>query len=94
MCIRDRGIGNGISFIILIGIIARFPDALIQEVVSRVANKLSLIHIFTASVPEKSLVYGKKSSGGRNSEGKMTMRYIGGQILNYSEVLVYGNQYK
>ena len=32
----------------------------------------------TASVPEKSLVYGKKSSGGRNSEGKMTMRYIGG----------------
>ena len=24
----------------------------------------------TASVPEKSLVYGKKSSGGRNSEGK------------------------
>ena len=25
----------------------------------------------TASVPEKSLVYGKKSSGGRNSEGKM-----------------------
>ena len=32
----------------------------------------------TASVPEKSLVYGKKSSGGRNNEGKMTMRYIGG----------------
>ena len=32
----------------------------------------------TARVPEKSLVYGKKSSGGRNSEGKMTMRYIGG----------------
>ena len=32
----------------------------------------------TASVPEKSLVYGKKSSGGRNNVGKMTMRYIGG----------------
>ena len=32
----------------------------------------------TASVPEKSLVYGKKSSGGRNNEGKITMRYIGG----------------
>ena len=27
---------------------------------------------------EKSLVFGKKSSGGRNNEGKMTMRYIGG----------------
>ena len=33
--ITDRGIGNGISFIILIGIIARFPGALIQEFSSR-----------------------------------------------------------
>ena len=32
----------------------------------------------TASVPEKSLVYGKRSTGGRNNVGKMTMRYIGG----------------
>ena len=32
----------------------------------------------TATVPEKSLVYGKKSSGGRNNVGKMTARYIGG----------------
>jgi large subunit ribosomal protein L2 len=29
-------------------------------------------------VPEKSLVYGKKSTGGRNNTGKMTVRYIGG----------------
>ena len=28
----------------------------------------------TASVPEKSLVYGKRSTGGRNNTGKMTMR--------------------
>ena len=28
----------------------------------------------TASVPEKSLVYGKHSSGGRNNTGKMTVR--------------------
>ncbi len=33
--ITDRGIGNGISFIILIGIIARLPGALIQEFSSR-----------------------------------------------------------
>ena len=33
--ITDRGIGNGISFIILIGIIARFPAALVQEFSSR-----------------------------------------------------------
>ncbi len=32
----------------------------------------------TASVPEKSLVYGKRSTGGRNSSGRMTMRYLGG----------------
>jgi large subunit ribosomal protein L2 len=32
----------------------------------------------TATAPEKSLVYGKKKTGGRNNSGKMTMRYIGG----------------
>ena len=32
----------------------------------------------TTNVPEKSLVTSIKKSGGRNSEGKMTMRYIGG----------------
>ncbi|MDE6854824.1 MAG: preprotein translocase subunit SecY [Muribaculaceae bacterium] len=33
--ITDRGIGNGISFIILVGIIARLPGALYYEFVSR-----------------------------------------------------------
>ncbi len=33
--ITDKGIGNGISFIILIGIIARFPGAIVQEFSSR-----------------------------------------------------------
>ena len=32
----------------------------------------------TASVPEKSLTFGKRSTGGRNNVGKMTVRYIGG----------------
>ena len=32
----------------------------------------------TTNVPEKSLVSVKKSSGGRNNTGKMTVRYIGG----------------
>lgn len=36
--IDQRGVGNGISFIILIGIIARFPQALIQEFSSRLMN--------------------------------------------------------
>ncbi|MBR3373450.1 MAG: 50S ribosomal protein L2, partial [Bacteroidaceae bacterium] len=32
----------------------------------------------TATVPEKSLVYGKRSSGGRNNDGRRSMRYLGG----------------
>ena len=32
----------------------------------------------TASVPEKSLVYGKRATGGRNNQGHRTMRFIGG----------------
>jgi large subunit ribosomal protein L2 len=32
----------------------------------------------TTSTPEKSLVAKKKKSGGRNNDGRMTMRYIGG----------------
>lgn len=36
--ITDKGIGNGISFIILVGIIARFPGALIKEFASRLGD--------------------------------------------------------
>jgi large subunit ribosomal protein L2 len=32
----------------------------------------------TKSAPEKSLLAAKKKSGGRNNDGRMTMRYIGG----------------
>lgn len=32
----------------------------------------------TTSVPEKSLVFGKRSTGGRNSQGRITVRYRGG----------------
>ena len=32
----------------------------------------------TASVPEKSLVYGKRATGGRNNVGRRSMRYLGG----------------
>ncbi|NMA73769.1 MAG: preprotein translocase subunit SecY [Bacteroidales bacterium] len=33
--ITDKGIGNGISFIILVGIIARLPQSFVQELISR-----------------------------------------------------------
>ena len=32
----------------------------------------------TTSVPEKTLVYGKRSTGGRNNQGRITVRYRGG----------------
>ncbi|NCC10646.1 MAG: preprotein translocase subunit SecY [Bacteroidia bacterium] len=41
--ITDKGIGNGISFIILIGIIARFPNSLAQEFISRTDKNGGLI---------------------------------------------------
>jgi len=56
--ITDKGIDNGISFIILIGIIARFPDALLQEVVSRVANKSGGLIMFIIEIVFLLLVIG------------------------------------
>src|SRR5690606_16753802 len=41
----------------------------------RVANAFAEL---TASEPEKSLTVSISKSGGRNNQGKMTMRYIGG----------------
>jgi preprotein translocase subunit SecY len=35
--ITDKGIGNGVSFIIMVGIIARFPSAFMQELASRMS---------------------------------------------------------
>ena len=37
--ITDKGIGNGVSFIIMVGIIARFPSAFIQELTSRLTSQ-------------------------------------------------------
>ncbi len=36
--ITDKGIGNGISLLIMVGIIARFPSAFVQEFTSRVSQ--------------------------------------------------------
>ena len=40
--ITDKGVGNGISIIIMIGIIARLPQALILEFGNRV-SELSVV---------------------------------------------------
>ncbi len=44
--ITDKGVGNGISFIILIGIIARLPGAFGQEVVSRLSEQAGGLVMF------------------------------------------------
>ena len=44
--ITDKGIGNGISLIIMIGIIARLPQALFQELISRITDKTGGLVMF------------------------------------------------
>ena len=69
--ITDRGIGNGISFIILVGIIARLPQALYYEFVSRLPGStgsegglvmfiVELILLFAVTVGAVLLVQGTR----------------------------------
>ena len=56
--ITDRGVGNGISFIILIGIIARLPGAFIQEFSSRLnENGGGGLMVFVAEIVVLLLVF-------------------------------------
>ncbi len=48
--ITDKGVGNGISFIILIGIIARLPEAFIQEFASRMGEAAGGLIMFIAEI--------------------------------------------
>lgn len=48
--ITDKGIGNGISFIILIGIIARLPGALVKEFASRAGDAGGGLVMFIAEI--------------------------------------------
>ena len=48
--ITDKGVGNGISFIILIGIIARFPGAIVQEFSSRLGDAGGGLIVFLAEI--------------------------------------------
>jgi len=41
--ITDKGIGNGVSFIIMVGILARFPVAIVQEFSSRLNSTGGLV---------------------------------------------------
>ena len=48
--ITDKGIGNGISFIILVGIIARLPLAFAAEFTSRLASKQGGLVMFLIEI--------------------------------------------
>ena len=48
--ITDKGIGNGVSFIIMVGILARFPHALSQEFVSRISEATGGLVMFLVEI--------------------------------------------
>ncbi len=69
--ITDRGVGNGISFIILVGIIARLPEALSYEFISRLPGStgsqgglvmfiIELVLLFAVTVGAVLLVQGTR----------------------------------
>jgi preprotein translocase subunit SecY len=48
--ITDKGIGNGVSFIIMVGILARLPNALSKEFVSRISEASGGLVMFLAEI--------------------------------------------
>ena len=48
------------------------------ELVGFDENRKPIVRTSTANTPEKSLVAGKNATGGRNAEGHLTNRYMGG----------------
>jgi len=48
--ITDKGVGNGVSFIIMVGILARFPHALTQEFISRINEATGGLVMFLVEI--------------------------------------------
>ena len=88
--ITDRGIGNGISFIILVGIIARLPGALFYEFTSRLPGStgsqgglvmfvVELILLFAVTVGAVLLVQGTRKVPVQYAKRIVGNRQYGGQ---------------
>ena len=88
--ITDRGIGNGISFIILVGIIARLPGALSYEFISRLPGStgsqgglvmfiVELILLFAVTVGAVLLVQGTRKVPVQYAKRIVGNRQYGGQ---------------
>lgn len=87
--ITDRGIGNGISFIILVGIIARLPQALSYEFVSRLPGStgsqgglimfiVEIILLFAVTVGAVLLVQGTRKVPVQYAKRMVGNRQYGG----------------
>lgn len=90
--ITDKGIGNGISLLIMVGIIASLPQAFLQEFASKmdlngglvlfiieIALLMIVILLSVALVQAVRRVpvqYAKRTTGGRTFSGSMARQYI------------------
>lgn len=76
--ITDRGIGNGISFIILVGIIARLPGSLYYEFVSRLPGSTGSEGGMVMFIVELVLLFavtvGASAAGAGNPQGARAVR--------------------
>jgi len=87
--ITDRGIGNGISFIILVGIIARLPGAFIYEITSRLPGTtggqgglvmfiIEIILLFAVTIGAVLLVQGTRKVPVQYAKSVVGNRQYGG----------------
>ena len=85
--ITDRGIGNGVSLIIMLGIIARLPQAFSQEVVSRLNNLsggglvmfiLELVLLFVVILAAIMLVQGTRKIPVQYAKRMVAGQQVGG----------------
>ena len=91
--ITDRGVGNGISFIILVGIIARLPGAMFYEFTSRLPGAtgsqgglvmfvVEIILLFAVTVGAVLLVQGTRKVPVQYAKHVVGRRQYGGQRSN------------
>lgn len=90
--ITDKGIGNGISLLIMVGIIASLPQSFIQEFTAKISNGGGLV-LFIIEIAALLIVillsvalvqavrrvpvqYAKRATGGRTFTGNSARQYI------------------
>jgi preprotein translocase subunit SecY len=90
--ITDKGIGNGISLLIMVGIIASLPQAFLQELASKIGEgggivlfiiEIAVLYIvillsvaLVQAVRKIPVQYAKRTTGGRTFEGGSARQYI------------------